>query len=714
MLKVASHEWQIGFLIVLASIATSLSAQATTDGPSRFDLSFSPGATIPLGGDTATYKVGGSGDLRGRMILPFLPWCFVGADLQYTFSPLRRNDSLSLLSGGAELGLAWQMVPGVLELSAYGGGGYFYGLLNSGAGNGYNPDVTGGMGLSVILSPQLSVGISGTYRCFFNLYNDVAVAATTSYHFGGTVNLPKPKPRVQPQEIRPTPLGPQEAKPGTGLQLAKASFSDVYPVFYKFYDDHPLGVAVLHNFDKAPITDAKVSVYVKEYMSEPKEVAVSPAVAPGSDASVDLYGLFTKDILANTETTKVSARLTLSYTMSGQAYSQSQVQTLQVLKRNSLTWDDDKKVAAFVSANDPTAAKFAKNVRSMVRGKASSAIDQTLLLTMAVHEALTLYGLTYSTDPVATLNSDNKTVDYIQFPEQTLDYKCGKCSDFSVLYASLIEALGVETAFITIPGHIFMAVALAEPPEEVQKTFANPDDFIYMFDKAWLPVEITLRDGGFVKAWQLGAREYRESLMKDEAAFFTVHDAWKLYQPVGYSSSVTSIPIPADDAVISAYQASAGAFVTAQIQKQEAVFLAAAAKPGSRTKSLNSLAVLYCRFGLYDKAAKALDQVLVKEEYLPALINRGNVCFIEGQNDKALAFYTRAFRKDPNNPAVLLCVARANQALENYTAANDAFAKLQAKGPALAAQYSFLGLKGDDATRAANASGTQSKVPWME
>jgi tetratricopeptide (TPR) repeat protein len=699
---------------LLLGAAASLSAQATADGPARFDLSFSPGMTVPVAADLDAYKLGAAGDLRWRMILPFLPWCYAGADLQYTYSPLRRNDSLSIASLGAELGLAWQMVPGKVELSAFGGGGYFIGTLNGGGGIGSNPDVTGGLGLSVILSPELSVGLSGTYRGFLGLYNDVLVAAATSYHFGGTVNLPKPKPRVRIPEARPAPLGPQEARPGTGLQLGKVSLSDVYPVFYKFYDDHPLGAAVLHNYDRAPITDAKLSVFVKEYMSEPKEAAVAAAVAPGADASVDLYGLFTKQILANTETTKVSARVTLTYTMDGQAYSQSQVQTLQVLKRNSLTWDDDRKVAAFVSANDPTAAKFAKNVQSMVRGKASPAIDPNLLLVMAVHEALTLYGLTYSTDPVATLNSDNKTVDYIQFPQQTLDYKGGKCSDFSVLYASLMEALGVQTAFITIPGHIFMAVALATPPDEVQRTLANPDDFIYKLDKAWLPVEITLRDGGFLKAWQLGAREYRESLMQDEAAFFTLRDAWKLYQPVGYSSEVTAIPIPADAAVASAYRAGVEAFVAAQIQKQEAALLAAAAKPASRSKSLNSLAVLYSRFGLYDKAAKALDQVLAKDEYLPSLVNRGNVCFVQQQNDKALAFYTRAFRKDPNNPTVLLCVARANQALENYAAASDAFARLQARDPSLAAQYPYLSLRGDEATRAANAAGTQGRAPWME
>jgi tetratricopeptide (TPR) repeat protein len=708
---------RIAVIIILISVITVAASAQETVGPSLFNLSFAPALSIPMVGDNTTFDMGAAGDLRARMTLPFLPYFFVGADLSYTFSPLRRNDTLSLLSGGVELGLAWQMIPGVLTLSAYGGGGYFYGFLNSGTGNGNNPEVTGGAGLSLNLSPAFSIGLAGTYRCFFGLYNDVAVAVGTSYHFGGTVKMPTVQVRATP--TRATPLQqqqqqPGEMKPGTGLQFSKVTLTDVYPVFYKYYDDHPVGSAVLHNFEKVPVKNVKVSVYVKDYMSDAKEVARPEAIDAGGDATVDLYGLFTKDILANTEATKVSARVTVSYTLNGAAMTQSQVQTLQVLKRNSLTWDDDRKVAAFVSANDPTAVKFAKNVQSMVQGKASTALEPNILLVMAIHEALTLYGLTYSSDPVATLNSDNKTVDYIQFPEQTLDYRGGKCSDFSVLYASMLEALGLETAFITIPGHIYVAVALATSPDQVRKTFTNSDDFLYQNGKAWLPIEITLRDGGFMKAWQLGAREYRDSSAKKEAAFLPLHDAWKIYQPVGYSSTVASIQIPAEDRVVKAYGNEVDAFVTSQIGQQESALMAAVNKATSKSKPLNSLAVLYSRYGLYDKATKALEQILAKDEYVPALINLGNVYFVQSQTEKALEYYDRANKKDPNNPSALLCIARANQVLENYSIAKQAFAKLQEKDPDLAAQYSFLNLRGEEATRAANASGLQNTILWQE
>jgi hypothetical protein len=711
----------LGAAVAVAGFAQAAAPAPAGTGPSLFSLSFEPALALPLFGDANIFDMGGTGELKAAVTMPFFPLMYAAADLSYTFSPLRRNGSVSLLAGGAEVGVAWQVIPNFLTLRAYGGGGYFAGFLNGGSGNGSNPMVMGGIGATLDLFPSLSFGVTGSYRAFLGLYNDMTLAIGTSYHFGPTVTAPV---RVQgPSPTRPAPLTQQagQMKPGSGLQFSKVDLADIYPVFYKFYDDHPVGTAVIHNYERAPVKNAKVSVLVKEYMTDPKEVTL-PDIPAGGDATVDLYGLFTKDILANTETTKVSAKVSLSYSLNGSAVSQDQVQTLQVLRRNSLTWDDDRKAAAFVSANDPTAVKFAKNVQSMVAGKAAASLDQNIMLAMAIHDALTLYGLTYSTDPVATLNSDNKTVDYIQFPEQTLDYRGGKCSDFSVLYASMFEAIGVETAFITIPGHIYMAVALTMSPDQVRKTYQNADDFIIPAKgqpgegKAWLPIEITLRDGGFIKAWQLGAKEWRENTAAKTAAFYPLHDAWKTYEPVGYSSNVTGIQIPDQDKVVKTYTGEIDTFLTAEIGQQEKALLAAAGKATgtSKSKTLNTLAVLYSRFGLWDKATKTLDQIISKDEYVPALINMGNIYFVQNQADKALTYYNRAANKDPNNATAVLCVARANQQLENYSTAKQAYAKLQSLDPELAQQYAFLNLRGDEATRAADASGLTKVVPWAE
>jgi tetratricopeptide (TPR) repeat protein len=513
---------------------------------------------------------------------------------------------------------------------------------------------------------------------------------------------PKPQPLVQQ---------------GSGLALSQVNISDIYPVFYKFYDDHPIGTAVLHNWEKAAISNVKVSVWVKEFMTDPKEVKGPDQIDPGKDSTVDLYGLFKKDILNNTEDTKVSATISLSYMLNGKVVNKDSVQTIKVLKRNSLTWDDDQKAAAFVSPNDPTAAKFAKNVASAISGKGNTSVEPTIRMAAAIHDALTLYGLTYTTDPVATLNSDNKTVDYIQFPQQTLDYRSGKCSDFSALYATMFEAVGLETAFITIPGHIYMAVKLSLGPDDARAAFTHKDDLIIKDNKVWLPIEITLREGGFVKAWQLGAKEWRENLVNNQAKLYPLHDAWKIYAPVGFAATASDIKVPADALIAKALTDDLTAFVKGEMGAQELTLQTAVSKaaPGiAKEKATNSLAILHSRFGLYDQAIGEFSQIIAKDEYVPALVNLGNIYFMRASYDKALEYYNRASKKAPKNATVLLCVARANHALENYSTAKKAYADLQAVSPELAAQFAYLDLRGEEATRAADVSGVQGTVVWSE
>jgi hypothetical protein len=463
---------------------------------SPFWLQVSPTLTIPVGDSSRSFSLGGDGAIIAQYRLPFMPLLLARAEMEYMYSQIPARQSVSLASAGAGAGISYNLIPN-LGMEAYAVGGATFGFFNSSFEGYWNPYVKTGLNLFLSFPPSLIINVGGSFIYQAGLYSGIGISVGASLGLGTPVTVQRFTPAQKKLPVKPAPL---MQKPGTGLELTKINISDIYPVFYKFYDDHPIGSAVLHNWEKSAVQNVRVTVFVKEYMDNPKEVKGPDKLEPGAEATVDLYGLFNKSVLGNTESTKVSASISVQYMVKGSLVSRDAVQTIQVLRRNSLTWDDDRKAAAFVSANDPTAAKFAKNIQSMVQGRTVNAIDQSIQMAAAMHEALTLYGLTYSNDPVATLNTDNKTVDYIQFPQQTLDYKGGKCSDFTVLYASLLEAIGVETAFITIPGHIYMAVALGLGPDVARKTFPNSDDFIFESGKAWLPIEITLRDGGFIKA----------------------------------------------------------------------------------------------------------------------------------------------------------------------------------------------------------------------
>jgi len=697
--------------------------QPAAAGAQPFSVSISPAASIPLADSGQRFSPGNLVALSGLFHLPFLPFAFLNTELGYGSLPVKTASSVSVLSAGGGVGVELGLLPW-LSMKVRGSGGYYYGYLADSTmqTGGGSPYLYAGAGFDIAISPEIGVGAEVGYRNYIGVYQGLETALTTRLVLGASQTAGtggKPVQR-QPLPLKPSPLNSQvsqPAKPGQGLYMSKIDVQDIYPVFYKFYDDHSIGSAVLHNWEKVPAQNVKVRVFVKEYMDNPKEANGPEKVAPGADASIDLYGLFKKDVLNNTEDTKVSANISLEYTLNGTIVTNDYVQTIKVLKRNALTWDDDRKAAAFVSPNDPTAVRLAKNIAAIVNGKGNQAVEPNLRLAAAIHDALTLYGITYTSDPVATLNSDNKTVDYIQFPAQTLDYRSGKCSDFSALYAAMFEAVGLETAFITIPGHIYMAVALTLNPEDARAAFTHKDDLIIIGDKVWLPIEITLREGGFVKAWQYGAKEWRENLAKKQAVLFPLHEAWKVYEPVGYASTTTDIKIPPEDKIILAFTNDLDAFVKGEMGQQEIALQAAlnkATTTAAKSKAQNSLAVLHSRFGLYDQAIKEFQQVLAKNEYLPSLINLGNIYFMRGSDDKALEFYNRALAKAPTNPVALLCVARANHALENYSSAKKAYAALQAADPDLASRFAYLDLRGEESTRAADASGTKGVVIWQQ
>jgi tetratricopeptide (TPR) repeat protein len=494
------------------------------------------------------------------------------------------------------------------------------------------------------------------------------------------------------------------------MELKDLTLDDIYPVFHTYYDTHALGRLELSNTSGLPITGIKVSFQIKEFMSDPKDCPVPSLLAPGQSASVDLLGLFLPTILETTEKTKAQARVDVEYTIYGTAQRQSLVQSIVVLNRNATSWTDDNRAAAFVTLRDPVVLDFSRNVNSMVKGKIPG--DPHLLSAIAFFQALQLYGLTYSQDPIPTLTSDNQVADFIQFPRETLQYKGGKCSDFSVLYSALLESVGIETAFITIPGHIFIAFDTGVSPEEARKTFpSRVDDLIVRGDTTWIPVEVT-ETAGFLQAWQDGAKEWRENTAGSQAAFYPLHDAWRSFEPVALPGAEAAVKLPPSEKIFSASQKEVGNLIDQEISTEVASLESQITNGQDPRKPTNDLGVLYARYGMYDRAQKEFEKLLVKEEYVPALLNMGNILYLGEQKDKALAYYNRAYVKDPANPKVLLAAAKTNHDLEKYDTAKKLYAELKAKDPDLAAQFAYLDLKEDGATRAANAAAVN--VEWED
>ena len=292
-----------------------------------------------------------------------------------------------------------------------------------------------------------------------------------------------------------------------------------------------------------------------------------------------------------------------------------------------MTWDDNRKAAAFVTSKDPGVLNFARGVK-LHHSKEGRSICDNLQSAIAFHEALNLYGLDDTPNPKTPYKQVSKqkdAVDFLQFPKETFQYKAGDCSDISILYGSLFEAVGIDAAFITIPGHIFIAFDSGLEPGQAPKELIPQSQFIAYKNKAWIPIEITSIHDGFVSAWQLGAKEWAENKAAGQVGFYPISEAWNAYQPVGLPGADVVVSVPQSDAILRSYLAETQKYLDAALSPAVAK-LQERIQNGGAVAAMNSLGVLYAKYGQNAKAEQQFKQVLAKKSYLPAILNMGHLC----------------------------------------------------------------------------------------
>jgi tetratricopeptide (TPR) repeat protein len=702
-------------LLLVCAPPSPCRADGTSPGsrpPAALPLTFaaSPAAFLPLAGSDTYFTLGAGGRLSSEWRLPFSPLALLSADVDYAFAPLKAGPSLSMLGLAAGAGVCLDLTE-QLSVNARLSGGYFLGAI-TGAGTqppGGGPYMSAGAGLSLFVSPWLSFGAEAGWLECFGLYHGLSAHLGGTYHLAGAAERPS-----LIFKARPASGGVQEDG-GVILRVGEAKWNDVFPVFRKYYDDHPIGTVTLHNASAEPITALKASLLVGRYMDAPKSCPVPAELAPGQEVEVPLFALLTDNVLETTEATKASASIQLTYRSKGESYRQQKVETIRVLDRNAMSWDDDRRVCAFVTAKDPEVLAFSKSLAGEAKGAGGGSVSPNLRAAIAIHEALRLAQVRYVSDPKSPYGERTKgSVDFLQFPRQTLAYKAGDCDDLSILYAALLEAVGVECAFITVPGHIFMAASLDVDPASVSTVTRRPEDLIIRDGRTWVPIEVTERERGFLSAWEQGITEWKEASASGKEGFFPVHDGWKLFEPVGLPGAASAETAPDTARALKAFRDELGRYVEREISPAVAAITAELKAKGESASLRNRLGALYGRFGLLDKAEAEFTLALAREEYVPALVNLGNVLYLRKDVERAADLYDRAYRKAPNSAGALLGLARVNHDQQNFGLSTRMFGKLKAADPGLAERFAYLEGKGDEQSRAAAASQAREVMSWTD
>ncbi|MCK4542230.1 MAG: hypothetical protein KAU17_08355 [Spirochaetales bacterium] len=588
---------------------------------------------------------------------------------------------------------------------------------DEGTTGGGSPLIEAGVGFNLLLGPSLDIDIGISYQNYLGLFQGLQIQLGCSLYFKGVGHrklLIQSTAPARPDLLREARF----AEPGKGVRINEVKLDPLFPVFHKFYDDHPIGQVVLINQEEEPITELSLTLLINKYMDTPKECLIDPELKAKERKTFDLFALFTDDVLGITEGTKAAAEISLLYRMNGQWYQDTRTETVRIYNRNAMTWDDNRKASAFVTARDPAVMRFSKNISGMIRGKGSRAINPDLLQAIGLFESLGLYGLNYVVDPrtpYTELSQQREWIDFIQFPRQTLEYRAGDCDDLSILYCALLESVGIETAFITVPGHILMAFSLGITEAEARRNFLKAEDLIYLHDTVWVPVEVTEREGGFLKAWEIAANSWRKYQVLDQAGFFPMSEAWELYEPVGLPGEAGEMELPSQEHVISAFLEEVARFVDREIFPRVVQLENEIKRSGGSPALRNRLGILYVKFGLVDKANQEFQTILNSMEYVPALINMGNIHYLNEEWDLSLHYYERARQRSPTNSTVLLSIARAHYQLEEYRDVRSTYTKLKEVDSRLAEKYAYLEMSStSEEGRAGDMTGIKGSVIWEE
>jgi len=514
------------FLIFIANcsllIANSLFAE------NEFSLSLAPVFEAPVGVEYLSSGMGAAASLDWAF-LPFANKFDFGISAGGGFSSITAEigDPLTIFEGKIGPFVRWRPFDRWAFRAGISGGVYQY---SRGDISEAKAMASFGLGAEFHVLPYLSVFAEGGYN--YRLYDPPEPISSLKTIMGIRLNL---------SEI----MGARAR-----VRIEKTEQYRVFPVSWAWYEHNPIAKVKISNDEPNAITDVTLSFYMDSFMSQPWTFANLPLVESGESVEVPVTALFNEVLINLIENVNTAGVIQIQYRSLGAKKESVSVVQMPLFHRNAFSWEDDRRAAAFVSPRDSSVRIFSRYVASAVQaqdlsGGSSSAAPKNVRYAAAMFEALRLYGISYVVVPATSyksLSANEAALDNVSYPYQALYYRGGDCTYLSILFCSLLEAVDIETAFITIPGHLYLAFDVGD--DSWRKGGA---DIIEIDGKRWMPVEITVPGEGFTRACRIGASEWRRN--GSQAALYPIREAWELYPPVTVPASgdhPPDMPLAAD------------------------------------------------------------------------------------------------------------------------------------------------------------------------
>jgi opacity protein-like surface antigen len=293
------------------------------------------------------------------------------------------------------------------------------------------------------------------------------------------------------------------------IESIKVVVKDIYPAYYHLYSMIPIVLVTVKNTADYPI-EVNIRSHIRRYSERAHETGYTK-IARGATEDIPVHAIFGSKLL--NASLREPAVIDLSIeARSGTQHNKNM--SVQVMVHSKNAWDgDSKKLSAFVTPDEP---RILETARELEKQMADGGHGELRDFKLAEHffNALERENIRYLSDPNVPYYQDDR----VQFARETLNLKTGDCDDLVVLYASLLESVGIHTAFVDVRdpeetmAHLYLLFDSGVSAENAAAISTNKKRYIIREEQGkrtvWIPVETTLIGEGFRAAWEDAALSF--------------------------------------------------------------------------------------------------------------------------------------------------------------------------------------------------------------
>ncbi len=249
----------------------------------------------------------------------------------------------------------------------------------------------------------------------------------------------------------------------------------------------------------------------------------------GEAQAIPQFPSFKKEILENNELMVASIRFTVQ---NGNETIYDDTQKIEIYAADNMIWtlsqafDAAPLIIAWVTPNDNDTIggiiKIAKErmpdraLMGYLRKDKYDVLKEVGAIWYTLQEDM---GISYVNSPITFAKGFAQKV---KLPRTSIETKSANCIEGTVLMASVLENLGIETEIILVPGHAFLGFYLSPGGDKL------------FIETTFLGSTTTISNNSFKNAVEAGIEEYNKAIDEIKSAHITTGDLSKVMQS-GYA-----------------------------------------------------------------------------------------------------------------------------------------------------------------------------------